>query len=401
MNEYLTSNEYVAFPFRDDAPGIARVGVSPNYVTPLLPSDFFLDLVMTYYGGEQLYLKNVNESGGSYEIRLGTETEVLATGLITPSPAREVVAFQNVPEGITVRAVTGGGLSDYLAGLTGGLDFGTSLPLTEAAMDAKPSKLLTLGHDAFSHEGVIELLEGHNVSMAYEESTSELTISVIPGDGQGRYDPCADPAPIDYVASINGKRTDDVGKFLLGSDGGVWRVISTPGGAQLVNDAQPCCTCDDYRKMSAFHNVTFERLRELRNELWATIALYNLHVTYFNDEVVPYLNGVLIYGSGRSGHKENHNSSYVTVTIAIHNVLGPRQLQIDHILATEAELVDSWVTVGDVTTVAVMTEHLLVLEKNQVAVYTFVLKGAVPPMTTNVAWVEDEGPRSVIKVTEW
>lgn len=406
MNEHLTSNEYTAFPFRDSAQGIAQVGTNVSYSTPTLPANAFVDLAITYYGGEQLYLKSITQLGPDYLFSFGTAGETLVNGAVTGLPEPwSMVAFQNNPEGLTCRAVAGSGLAAYLQGLTGTVEFGITLPIVESCLDTKPQKLINVEADEQYLTDIVGLLEGYNIDIDYDQTTEEITFSAIPGAGNGLYNPCEDAEPLNYIASVNGKRSSTSGGMLLGGSGQCYRYIFNPatGSMQLVNDCIPCCSCGDYERYANYLNLLLERVSELQSDIYESIAFYNTDVTYFNDVVIPYLSGVRIYGQGRTGHVEKYNDKYLMVTITIHNISVERQITVEHVFDETPVVKDSWLTIGDVTAQTDLTS-VIVLPKNQTAVYTFMIeRGTTPPssVTTTANWTEDAQARQVLKTTEW
>ena len=318
MNEYLTSNEQTAYPFRDDAPGLSQPGVSADYGTPLLPADFLLSAVVTYYGGEQIYLRSIQDNGGgSYEIQIGTASDVLVVCTVGEEASRQVVGAENVVEGVIFRAVTGPSFASYLSGMPASLDFGTELPLATAAHDTKPNKLLSLGYDVVQFEDVVVLQEGYNTNLEYDETTNELTLNIAGGNGLGRYNPCEDPLPVSHVVSLSGKRPEgDDGGFVMGGDP-CWRIVLTDAGLTLVNDCKPCCECEDYEAVAAMLQKLLDKLSETWTNLENLINEFNDDVEEIEDALED-LSEPRLYGSASVGGSA-HNKGHVAVTATLHN----------------------------------------------------------------------------------
>lgn len=295
-----------------------------------LPVDFFLSAVTSYYGAEQLYLKSISREGSSFSLQVGTESEVLVTGELPYIPStRQVIGFRNVVEGVTFRAVAGPGMAPYLGGLAccGIYEFGTSLPFATAAHDTKPNKLVTLGYELPEFDDLVTLQEGYNVSMEFDETTNELTLNASGGSGKGRYDPCSDPIPIAYLASISGKRTsDEAGSFVLSGDP-CYRIIPGNGSVQLINDCTPCCTCDDYVAFGALYQGILEELQTLWLDLKALAEVYNADVETYN-ELLEEMKRPRLYGSASVG-KNEHNDGHVNITATLHNPAERRLLGLD------------------------------------------------------------------------
>lgn len=403
MNEYLTSNEHIAYPFRDDAIGLARPGTDPSYSEPLLPTDFLIDAVTLYYGGEQLYLTGIVKDGSSYELQIGTMAEVIITGTVTPSAFGTVIAFQNLADGISFKGVVGSGFSDYLSGMIDSVSFGTSLPFVERAMDSKPYKLLSLGTLLDAYDGEVSLYEGYNVVLELDEDTGEITLSVQPGGGIGLYNPCEDDVvePIDYIASLSGKRAaaaDPMGRFLLEpGDEGCFRIVPGEHELQIMNDCRPCCECDDYVNVAKLFQNLLDDLSLTHNSINATANVYNQDVEDF-EALVPDLCGVKIYGGGIKGIE----TDFVALSITIHNFCTGKAVTCTFVAPDGYELHQGTYTLGTTTVPTTMGGVTLFMNANECAVFYFLLKPfeveegvEAPPLGTSAGaiatWTNEEG----------
>jgi len=386
MNEYLTSNEYIAFPFRDSSEGLYEFGDTPDYVTPTFPQNGITDAVITYYGGHQIYLRTIDKAGTDIEFSFGTDSGVIviATAVLGSLVDRFVVAGRNTILEVSVKFVVGRGLYDYLSGAPDGtLDFGTSLPLTDHAMDAKPYKVTDFSvKGSTGIKGIVNFVPGYNMEIEYADDINEILFSVIPGGGEGRFNPCdeAIAEPVNYLASINGKRASDGGGMIMGGSGECYRVIATGGGFQLINDCKPCCECDDYRYFAELLRRLLDKYKEVKIKLLGAaddvyegmIKVYNDDVVYFNGVVLPKMVGVRIYGSGRAGHTLD-NDKYAYVTASFHSPGTAKSVNYTIDIQGQYEYKDGWLTVDDNTAGATEIGGFS-LARNAVAVVTLLIK---------------------------
>lgn len=386
MNEYLTSNEYIAFPFRDSAEGLYEFGNSPDYITPTFPQNGITDAVITYYGGHQIYLLTIDKAGADIEFSFGTDTGsiVVAGAVLGDLVDRFVVTGRNSVLEVSVKFVVGRGLYEYIDGAPDGtLNFGTSLPLTDHAMDAKPYKVTDFSvKDATGIKGIVDFVPGYNMEIEYTEDINEILFSVIPGAGEGRFDPCDESIvePISFLASINGKRATDGGGMILGGSGECYRVIASGGGFILINDCKPCCECKDYENFATLLSQMLIKYINVKTKFMGAddevdggmVLKHNNDVTYFNENVIPRMVNLRIYGSGRQGHSVN-NDKYAYLTVNFHSPTTDKVVNYDIILNGEYVLEDSWMTIDNAAGGGGLS-GAVGIEKNQVAVLTLLIK---------------------------
>ena len=241
VQEYLTGNESIAFPFKEDAEGLTQKdGTAVHNAAAVLPRDFLLDLVMTIPAAHQgpVYLKSIFKVGSTYTFTFGNSGGTIFTGAIsTIPPARSMVAFAPSTVGrITVRMVTGPSFASYLAGTTDD-EFQLRLPLETAAVEFVPHKLLDLLLAPQELVGDITLVEGYNINLASTPSDPEtgvparLVITAGSGLGAGQYNACATHAgTVDYIGRINGQTADSKGNLKLDGDE-CYRALPDKGGA--------------------------------------------------------------------------------------------------------------------------------------------------------------------------
>lgn len=298
--EYLTGNESIAFPFKEDAEGLAGAA-SSHGTAALLPRDFLLDLVATIPAGyqEQIYLKSIARAGSTYTFVFGGAATSPGLWSITAMPAeRSVVSFQNSVDRITLRMVTGPSFATYLQAMSNPStdEFQLRLPLETATVEFTPHKLLDLLLGAQELAGDIVLYEGYNIELVSTPQdpasglSSRLTINAGSGLGAGKYNPCSEHTPLDYIGRINGQTADESGNLRLDGDT-CFRILPDAWSSriQIANDCLPCCTCDDYANMVEALRALYVRFKAAKDALDATVLKVNQDIVKWNDEIVPVL----------------------------------------------------------------------------------------------------------------
>jgi len=295
--EYLTGNEMIAFPFKEDAQGLVPEGQAGVHgATAGLTRNALVDLVMTVPAVQtsQLYLKSISRLNDTWTFNFGTVSIILKSLIIESLPAARSLLETNDPVSrIAVRMIAGSGLSDYLDTMVSGSqdDFGTALPLETAAVEFTPYKLLgiKIGNDTAT--GIIELREGYNTQIdGVQGSPSQLTLNAGPGLGLGKH-PCEDSSvALGYLARINGQTADDGGNFTLEpGEENCYRMTPYPetNELDLSNDCVQCCTCQDYANQVAALKALYARLQAVKSRLTNTTVKLNQDATLWNTDVVP------------------------------------------------------------------------------------------------------------------
>ena len=302
IQEYLTSNESIAFPFSENAPGLLQQkDAAPVHgAAAMLTRDFLLDMVVTVPARYQarICLASIARSGPAYTFTFTTPSGFLFSGTVSALPAaRSMVAFQASVIRITARMVSGPSFISFLEGIADGDtdSFQDRLPLEVAAVEFTPFKLLDLLVGATELTDGLVLYEGYNIQLDSAPSDpaagtpATLKITAGAGLGAGRY-PCGDAAPVGYIGRINGQGADAGGNLQLDS-GSCHRLIPDPASSRLLlgNDCLPCCTCDDYANAVAALRKLFSQLTTARDSLASATGDVNSHITAWNTVIVPAL----------------------------------------------------------------------------------------------------------------
>ena len=269
INEYLTSNEQIAYPFSEGAPGLAPVSdpgaVSP---TPYLPRDFILDAVACVGPSVgAMYLYSIHRAGTSYTFVFTDGTSTILTSTLTSMPAvhQAVLLLDDVPAPVgtgvyvSFQFVAGPSFATWLATVLNNstIVFLNRLPLETAVTEIRPDRLLALAASSGSgwqyYTGEIEFVEGYNCGLTRDEGlapagrdATPVTIALSPGLGAGLV-PCAGSSSTDYLATLMGIAPDEDGNISLITDG-CHAVMPMPSYHMvgLDNNCVACCTCDQY-----------------------------------------------------------------------------------------------------------------------------------------------------------
>lgn len=321
FQEYLTGNEQVAYPFREDSPAlIDHGGTAAHGPTAMIPKDFLIDAVIitpSPFHGQVFLSEIVDAGGGAYDFYLFSEERrvVAAFSITSVPPERSVIAVSDAASGVVVRLLTGPSFASFLAGVVTVDEFGGTLPFETAAVEFRPrrvEKFIIENDVPETVTGSATFLAGFNMQYTVgdllgfetdEVDTTVLNIAAVPGAGAGRYNPCDDlPEPIDYIAKINGVGPDMDGNLFL-KPVQCHRLDLMPDINTIFfyNDCTPCCECEDYANVVSVLNRLFKRLREVKLLLDEVIEDFNEHVTIYNDELWKRYRSVFLTGNGQQG----------------------------------------------------------------------------------------------------
>lgn len=278
-NEYLTSNSQIAYPFVDDAHGLVRNGPGPAPDDPLLPLDFFVDAVAVLGAGDgTLCLRSIARGGSDF---LFTFSDMSGTVIIANHkdlselpPAFGICTFETVTGDIntssSLRLVTGESFLPVLTAMSNGtIQYGATLQFAQGCVEPKPERVSAIKIDSDYIVGVCRLVEGYNCGLSQDVDlfravgahASRIALRLEPGLGMGKYDPCDNPDPIDYLARINSASPDEEGNLTL-SPGQCHNFLADPANNRLFvgNVCTPCCDCQDYANVVTYLSNTLGRL---------------------------------------------------------------------------------------------------------------------------------------------
>ena len=323
MSEYLSSNAYIAYPFVDNAAGI---------LSGAFPSDAILDASFAVGGGVALYLKGIVATGAgtthpwALVLADATGVEVMRFDLVNfTNDMVDQSGMRVIPQQVTL----GNGLAsqasgvllatsklyDFVDSLSGGADFGTSLPFAARTIMPVSPHVLSLGYFNVKptpdiSAGLVDdvkISAGHNIALdvePYSENgelapdTATITISAIPGAGSGKI-------PCDETSEKMSNRYGWSGDVNIETDGcySVTPVISENSASFILSGrCVPCCTCDDFVAVLDMLKAVGARIETLRSSvLLPAHSVYETRVAEFNDYVDQYTGidvgfSLMVYG---------------------------------------------------------------------------------------------------------
>jgi len=318
--EYLTSNENIAYPFATDAPAL---------LAGELPMDFLIDAMITLPSQPRgrLFLSLIAppdpvEPYVHFHIRdeYNTTVAVLSVNLSQVTEARSILRMQS--DRISVMLLTGNSFYSFLSGLSTCVDFEQRLPFETAATEYLPPRITELRTISYNLgpvtlTGKTALREGYNVNLL--QTGQEIQINVASGLGAGRHSNCREaPAAQDVISRINGVAPDADGNFRLITKNCTRAVGLT--SIELNNDCAPCCSCEDYEKIyTALRKIYEDRLALLKEKVYEMRTAYNDEVHNFNEVLLPNKRPIAISGSGHIGGMQGADRKYISASVVINN----------------------------------------------------------------------------------
>lgn len=287
--QYLTSNEHIAFPFKEDAKGLADAPWEESPVKAF-PTGFFVDAVVTSPTALSLRMTRIYKvlrfPPEPSEVRLGLEfrdennnpyaIDITKSQCISSAYRQWITGYSN---GVLFQFLVGSSaatFADYVTFV--GLD--TYLPLETSVVEAWLPRVTSItvkdGQYAPNYPVLsgsdgkpILFKEGYNVSIEpalldvdevpngiptlteHESDMDTISISAVPGAGIGQV-PCSEQ-PIDdgLLRSVSGAGGDEKGNLRIKTDGcyRIDPIASSPHTLYLYGDCAACCECDDYYAM--------------------------------------------------------------------------------------------------------------------------------------------------------
>ena len=325
-NEFLTSNAEIAYPFKEDATGLARGVPCVHGASATVPLDMFVDgCIRAHKNITDVYLKSVDAAGGTnYTFAFAYQTgATILSGTVDSSTLTgtySVLEF-SVTIGLTrvivkMVAVTSV-LKAYLAGVTSD-QFQYRLPFEATVHMPFEANIYTFtlvgnGPDVGPIDGDVVFMSGYNIDQIItrlDDNSTEILLSATPGGGEGLA-PCQTVTPTIYKG-LMATKADKNGNLNLVTGDDCYNIIPIKDTGILMIEGQctSCCTCDDYVNVAkAIKRIyddnkplTIEMLNDARDE-------YNNGVLYFNGTIEPIYGRVVLVVGGSTG-VEYHTLGY-------------------------------------------------------------------------------------------
>ena len=323
--EYPTSNQYIAYPFWEDAIALAHGDTVPAHNGPgvqaVLPLDFLLDAVIYTDVELQLpcYLREITRTGDVYLLYIidSADTEVITVSYTATT--EQVITFATATT--TIRLLKGPSFDAWLASLVTTDYFGICLPFESSVCERKSLSVQclrlntgTLGDPII---GDIQFIAGYNTNIATDATTNAITITSSAGAGMGRV-PCEEQEPVVPVVAPMQLVPDALGNVKMTGDSCV-SIIPMPGldAVQVQGNCYACCTCDDYVAMGNALKLLIARANAVKQQYFAMGANYNnVLVPDYTDQYFPALRKM--YGSVtaiRGSDSGSQANAYLAISI--------------------------------------------------------------------------------------
>jgi len=329
FQEYLTGNDQIAFPFKEDALALAPANTAAVHgAIATLPLNFLIDTVFvlpsqffypTLIENGELRLYSIEHTGTHYRFTIVSAIRSTIAVFDVPTGSLPVtygvVAFQDTVTRLTMRLIVGEAFATHLgtmAPLSTDL-FDDRLPFETAAVEYRPGRVekIIIENDIPEEvTGGVSLIAGYNIQFTVDpaditpvEGTTDIRISARAGAGFGKR-PCEPPDPIDYIATINGIGPDEDGNLTI--DPTLCHRLGLLPAANkitIINDCAPCCSCQDYANAVEALEDFFDDLKVVKDQLDETIVDYNDQVTLYNTVIFPKYKALIVTGNGQVGYK--------------------------------------------------------------------------------------------------
>lgn len=308
--EHLTSNTQVAYPFREDASGLARGVDSTHGNLALFPLDAVVDAVaLGPTDIETLYLTSITlDSGTVFQFVFKDEDDatiidgVLDTSSLDSAKTFNTFTITNTDTTIVYQirmVVLTAPFLAYLAGCTADT-FGATLPFEDRTVEQRRRKIETLEVYASlpvtpapttpgNITGAVKFLGGYNTEYAPEvdadaADTTDITIDLAAGGGLGRY-PCLDDTSAVYHRFM-GLVPDNGGNILIvGGEDTCYTIVPAAGTFQIHGACVACCSCEDYANV-------LKALRYALNHAQLTLQKLNEAYDTYQQGVIDFNNGI-------------------------------------------------------------------------------------------------------------
>ena len=371
--EYRTSNAQIAFPFKEDADGLARILDPVHGLTATIPEDLVIDALFTMPDTvTTLYLNRIDANSATeftfvFWDQLSNEVLTIDLDTTEMSGAYHVINGADLDE---IQLTTGKVIlgveaaTAYLAGISGTDMFSSTLPLERSTVEPLNPKVLSfrLYNDDVAtppeHEppnsGEVKIMSGYNTVTSLEEETdtdtTELLLDIQPTAGEGLA-PCEEEDVPAQPLRMS-LRPDNAGNFNIQSgEEECYNIVPIGDTIEIQGVCEACCSCQDYIDMVEALNRLLENAKTVyctlryahdgpnaagaqdcvTPERPTTNASYTRGVEYFNSVIVDRfvsptvkVNGAVGASPGGGAEKGEEGTKYnshswVKFVVVIHN----------------------------------------------------------------------------------
>lgn len=344
--EFLTSNKYTAYPFKENAEGIAYnstgdygtlVGVTLE--NPKLPSDALVDA--SIMAAERVYFHKLKKnSAGTYDVwfewhsggvKIFTIDPIVSAGDYTLVDLID----DSVSVNVVIRLLVTDKFIDYLAGipyLDTLVDFGRDLEFDPSTITEWAHGLRLLGINAsgtlYSNSTPdITFKNGYNTEISYLGSEDVdginkneiISIDVGQGIGEGLH-PCIDEGKEPYAPGII---PDGYGNIHVTGDE-CTNIIPHAGTGiiEIQSDCLPCCDCEDYLNATKLLKGLVIKAETLKRNLTLLHTSLDEAIAHYHAALEDYEEIGVLAGGSRRDH-------YAVFYVAVGNRLKRESITVD------------------------------------------------------------------------
>lgn len=322
--EFLTSNLNVAYPFQENALGLARTEPAVHGSSATLPPDFMVDAFLSLRSNAlPLYLATIIPGVNSFTL---TFVDILATVQLVVTVSTTgwlpTSTFEHVDVDYPAKGVYGKlvfyapSALAYLADPTVS-QFGLTLPLESTAAVPRNASVETFElytvlppvpdpDTPGPITGDVQLESGYNVATDLEaEDTGDVTDVSLSAVPQGQA-PC-EHEESEYIKGFMQLLPDENGNIqITNGDDECYAIIPlVPAQTfQIQGSCKACCSCDDYKNVA----TALERLMQRSKAALAVLTTahngpngYTVGVNWFNQHIAPTYDGAKVVLVGQAG----------------------------------------------------------------------------------------------------
>jgi hypothetical protein len=296
-SEFLTSNAGTAFPFCQNAAGLAYTADYMEYGR--IPVQAVLDAVLIVPADiTNAYLYSIEPVSGQYEFVFEDQSHAtLLTATVdipTLTNGYGVVALDSST--CAVKLVVGQEFVDYLQAMSSIVTFGLNLPFEPAVVEPRASKLEsvqiystpTVPKYAQSYTGDVMLVAGYNTTVDTQDDGT--TITAVAGSGQGIAPVAVHMECSGLVQRMSNLVPDPAGAVRIAA-GECYEIVPIPGlnTIRIEGNCYACCTCADYVNVATAIANLMARTDAMRLELIDIHAEYSDALDHYHNDHIPTL----------------------------------------------------------------------------------------------------------------